>query len=236
VDAPAQPQLVLISDGTSADVDQVALALRNEMLQVRIAALHEAIEPPRSGTVMLMWLSVAGWQRVKATLTTWQTVDGSAPGVIVWLRQGAADLREAVLQAGCDDAITEPISMRELASRIRALHRRLHWRGSPHRLRFGNFRLDLETRSLTCGNQVIALTPTEFALLRVLVRAKGKSLTRSELIDAVWGEDTDHETSGRAVDNVVLRLRRKLPNPDVIETVRGIGFRLLPTDSATATP
>jgi DNA-binding response OmpR family regulator len=228
---------VLISDGASADVDQVAHALRNEMLQVRIAALHEAIEPPRSGSVMLLWLSVAGWHRVKPTLMAWQTADGiAAPGVIVWLRQGAAELREAVLQTGCDDAISEAISMRELASRVRALHRRLHWRGSPNRLRFGNFRLDLETRSLTCGNQVIALTPTEFALLRVLVRAKGKSLTRGELIDAVWGEETDHETSGRAVDNVVLRLRRKLPNPDVLETVRGIGFRLLPSENATATP
>jgi DNA-binding response OmpR family regulator len=184
--------------------------------------------------VMLLWLHVAGWQNIAAPLTTWLTETPSRPGVMLWVPGAAAEIREAGLHAGCDDAISDTISPRELAVRIRALHRRLHWRGSPMRLRFGPLKLDLETRTLHFGDQAIALTPTEFALLRVLLRAQGKSLARSELIDAVWGDETDNETSGRAVDNVVLRLRRKLPSPEMIETVRGIGFRLVLNDDLVA--
>ena len=61
--------------------------------------------------------------------------------------------------------------------------------------------------------------------MRALMTARGRPLSRAELLDAVWGGG-DLEVSERAVDNVILRLRRKLPTPDVLETVRGVGFRL----------
>ena len=63
------------------------------------------------------------------------------------------------------------------------------------------------------------------AVLRELIKARGRPLSRIELLDRAWGEE-DLEVSERAVDNVILRLRRKLPEPDVIETVRSVGFRL----------
>jgi DNA-binding response OmpR family regulator len=62
-------------------------------------------------------------------------------------------------------------------------------------------------------------------VVRALIDARGKPLSRPELLDAAWG-DGDLDVSERAVDNVILRLRRKLPRPDVIETVRSIGFRV----------
>lgn len=226
-----------MSDQTAVDVARQIVALQAELLNVQSVPVKIPEQPPRSGTVLLLWLRLAGWQNMAAALTAWLEDLPSRPGVMLWVPGSSAELRETGLQAGCDDAISDAISGRELAVRIRALHRRLHWRGSPMRLRFGPLKLDLETRALHFGDQTFALTPTEFALLRVLLRAHGKSLTRSELIDAVWGQDTDNETSGRAVDNVVLRLRRKLPNPEMLETVRGIGFRLvLSEDPSTTIP
>ena len=224
-----------MSDQAAAATARHIAALQAELLNVQSVPLCIPAPPLRSGSVLLLWLSLDGWQQIAASLAAWLALAPAHPGVIVWVPGAAPALREAGLQAGCDDAISDALSPRELAVRIRALHRRLHWRGSPSRLRFGPLKLDLETRALYVGDQAIALTPTEFALLRLLVRAQGKSMARSELIDAVWGADTDHETSGRAVDNVVLRLRRKLPNPDIIETVRGIGFRLV-LDDAPLTP
>ena len=216
-----------MSDQANVDVARQIVALQAELLNVQSVPLQIPEQPPRTGTVLLLWLRITGWQHMATELTAWLSETPSRPGVMLWVPGAAAEIREAGLQAGCDDAISDAISSRELAVRIRALHRRLHWRGSPMRLRFGPLKLDLETRTLHYADQAIPLTPTEFALLRVLLRAQGKSLARSELIDAVWGEETDHETSGRAVDNVVLRLRRKLPTPEMIETVRGIGFRLV---------
>jgi len=80
-------------------------------------------------------------------------------------------------------------------------------------------------RALWLRGKTISLTSIELAVLRELIKARGRSLSRIELLDQAWGE-ADLEVSERAVDNVILRLRRKLPEPDVIETVRSVGFRL----------
>ena len=122
-------------------------------------------------------------------------------------------------------AIT-PVSPREIAARVRAVHRRVHWKGVANgRLRFGELTLDLYGRALWFRGKTISLTSIELAVLRELIKARGRPLSRIELLDRAWGEE-DLEVSERAVDNVILRLRRKLPEPDVIETVRSVGFRL----------
>ena len=74
----------------------------------------------------------------------------------------------------------------------------------------------------------VVLTSVELAVLRELMKARGRPLARAELLDLAWGEG-ELEVSERAVDNVILRLRRKLPRPELLETVRGVGFRLAPT-------
>jgi DNA-binding response OmpR family regulator len=159
-------------------------------------------------------------------LVAWAASSELRPGLIGLVEAGAVRECEALLAAGFDDAVVTPISARELAGRVRAVHRRVHWKGLANgRLRFGEMTLDLYGRSLWIEGRSIPLTSIELAVLRELIKARGRPLSRTELLDAAWGEG-ELEVSERAVDNVILRLRRKLPRPDLIETVRSVGFRL----------
>ncbi len=150
---------------------------------------------------------------------------GGRAGLIGLVPDGGGHEREALLAAGFDDAIAGRLSARELSARIRAVDRRLRHVASAARLRFGAFTLDIASRTLWTQGRSIALTSTELEVIRALMRGRGRPLSRGDLLDAVWGGG-DLEVSERAVDNVILRLRRKLPEPDVLETVRGVGFRL----------
>ena len=120
---------------------------------------------------------------------------------------------------------------RELAARIRAVHRRVVRTPTPgggrggRRLVHRNLVLDPDSCELWLDGKPIPLTVTEFTMVVALVRARGGVLTRTELLDQAWGNDS-LEVGERAVDNVVLRLRKKVGRPELIETVRGIGFRL----------
>jgi DNA-binding response OmpR family regulator len=134
---------------------------------------------------------------------------------------------ERALAAGFDDAVGAPLSARELAARIRAVHRRVYWPGRARagRLRLGAITLDTDGHELWIDGVSVSLTSTELSVIRTLMRAHGRAMTRGELLDAAWGAG-NFEISERAVDNVILRLRRKLPRPEVIQTVRGVGFRM----------
>ena len=149
------------------------------------------------------------------------------PGLVACASSPDRELAERALAAGFDDAVVGPLSARELAARIRAVHRRVHWagRGRAGRIRFGSMTLDTDGHELWIDGVSVPLTSTELSVVRTLMRAHGRALTRGELLDAVWGAG-NFDISERAVDNVILRLRRKLPRPDVIQTVRGVGFRL----------
>jgi DNA-binding response OmpR family regulator len=147
-------------------------------------------------------------------------------GLIGVIPDGSTREREILLAAGFDDVVAGRLSTRELAARIRSVHRRIHWSGLRNgRLRFGAFSLDVANRTLWTQGKTITLTSTELEVMRALVIARGRPLSRADLLDAVWG-GADFEVTERAVDNVILRLRRKLPAPDSLETVRGVGFRL----------
>ena len=166
---------------------------------------------------------------VAGKLVAWASHGELRPGLIGMVEHGTAADAETLLAAGFDDATVAPVSARELAARVRAVHRRVHWKGAAHgRLRFGDLTLDVYGRALWFRGKTIALTSIELAVLRELIKARGRPLSRLELLDRAWGEE-DLEVSERAVDNVILRLRRKLPEPEVIETVRSVGFRLAST-------
>ncbi len=151
------------------------------------------------------------------------------PGV---LAIAAPDAVEDLLAGGVDDAVPRTISERELVARVRALRRRLRRRAPEGQLRYGALTIDTVERSAWIDGTVVSITPIEQAVLVALIRAGGRALTRVALLDAAWGEG-DLEVSERAVDNVILRLRRKLPRPELIETVRGVGFRLATPTAAT---
>jgi DNA-binding response OmpR family regulator len=97
--------------------------------------------------------------------------------------------------------------------------------GGAKRTRFGRIRVEPGEHRLWVDGQRVQVTRTELAVVTALVEAGGQSRTRAELLERAWGDDR-LEVGERAVDNVVMRLRRKLPDPDLIVTVRGVGFRL----------
>ncbi|HTJ46644.1 MAG TPA: response regulator transcription factor [Kofleriaceae bacterium] len=198
----------------SLPADDVVRELDRELPGTQAAPLDLSAPPPGSG-VLLIWLAADASPAVLAEIVAW----ASGHGLIAC----GAD-PEAALAAGFDDAVVGPLSTRELAARVRAVHRRVH-RTTPARLRYGAVVIDADTHAMWVDGEPHTLTAMELSVMRALVRARGRTLSRGDLLDAAWG-DGDLDVSERAVDNVILRLRRKLSRPDVIQTVRGVGFRL----------
>ncbi len=134
------------------------------------------------------------------------------------------------LELGADDYVTKPYSSRELIARVRAVLRRQE---EPDEvsgvLVGGNVRMDIERHIVSVDNIAISLPLKEFELLEFLMRNSGRVLTRIQLIDRVWGSDYVGDT--KTLDVHVKRLRAKIEkdpaNPEMIETVRGLGYKFL---------
>jgi len=203
----------------------VVAELRRGAMQVELRTAEILDDVPQA-PVYVVAIDPAVSGALAERLVAWASDSALRPGLIGLIENGHAQDCEALLAAGFDDAAVAPVSTRELAARVRAVHRRVHWKGVANgRLRFGELTLDLYGRALWFRGKTISLTSIELAVLRELIKARGRPLSRIELLDQAWGEE-DLEVSERAVDNVILRLRRKLPEPEVIETVRSVGFRL----------
>jgi two-component system OmpR family response regulator len=147
--------------------------------------------------------------------------------VPVLMLTARTDVRDRIrgLDSGADDYLTKPFNFGELLARLRALMRRRP--GDAQVIEVGDLVLDRVKREATRAGQDMELTPREFDVLEVLALRAGDAVTRAELLEAVWDEGFD-ETSN-IVDVYVGYLRRKLESPSgarVIETVRGVGFRL----------
>ncbi len=210
---------------TTATLQAVVDELRRRAMHVDVVTVDILHHPP-AVPVYVLGLDPAVAGVLADRVVAWATQSELRPGLLGLVEDGTARDCEALLAAGFDDAVVAPISVRELAGRVRAIHRRVFWTGSSNgRLRYGGMTLDLHGRALWVDGKTITLTSIELAVLRALMKARGRPLSRAELLDAAWGEG-ELEVSERAVDNVILRLRRKLPRPDVIETVRSVGFRL----------
>ena len=138
------------------------------------------------------------------------------------------------LELGADDYLTKPFSMRELLARVKAVLRRNQSGNSdgPEHTRFSGphgLELDEDSRTASINNSELSLTRLEFDLLQHLVINAGRVLSREQLLSQAWGYDFIGGT--RAVDSSIKRLRSKireiLPGTQLIESVRGIGYRLV---------
>jgi len=138
------------------------------------------------------------------------------------------------LEMGADDYMTKPFSFRELLSRVKAQFRRVYGEFSAsesNSLYVGDLVIDRNRAQVLRGDEVVNLTPTEFRLLVYLAQNPNQVLSRSQIMDAVWGYDLTPE-SERAINSHIRRLREKIEiepgNPKMIITVLGVGYRLHP--------
>lgn len=127
------------------------------------------------------------------------------------------------LEIGGDDYLAKPFSTRELLARIKAIMRRL---GRAPAAESGSpaIHLDAEKHAVTCRGKPVDLSRLEFELLAVLLDQPGRVFTRDQLLDRAWPDGGC--VTDRTVDAHIKSLRKKLPDPDLIETVRGVGYRL----------
>jgi len=130
------------------------------------------------------------------------------------------------LTLGGDDYVTKPFSLEELTARIRAVLRRTNGDPGPNRLVFSDLELDEETHEVLRGGQTVALSPTEFKLLRYLMLNAGRVLSKAQILDHVWNYDFRGDDS--IVESYISYLRRKvdITEPRLIQTLRGVGYVL----------
>jgi DNA-binding response OmpR family regulator len=218
-----QLRVTVVTIVTTPTTQAIVAELRKESIGVDLATATVIDEPPSSSIYIISLDSAISADR----LVRWAQSTELRPGLIGMVEAGTVRENEALLAAGFDDVVMTPVSSRELIARVRAVFRRVHWKGTSNgRLRFGELSLNLYGRELWVDGKTIALTSIELAVLRELIKARGRPLSRTDLLDLAWGEG-ELEVSERAVDNVILRLRRKLPRPEILETVRSVGFRLV---------
>lgn len=153
--------------------------------------------------------------------------------IIVLSVRGREDDKVAALDAGADDYLTKPFGVSELKARIRAaLRRSLHQTPEPVFVS-GDLMVDLTNRKVTCRGKEIALTPTEYELLRTLVTHADKVITHSQILKQVWGITYLEQPQVLRVN--ICNLRRKIEvnasDPRHIFTEPGVGYRLKTTDS-----
>jgi two-component system response regulator RegX3 len=163
----------------------------------------------------------------------------AAPVIMLTARSGEAD-KVIGLDAGADDYVTKPVGSAELAARIRAALRRGQAAASTprpgERLVAGEVVVDTAAHRVYVRGAEIALSPREFALLQLLVAHPGRALERVFIFQSVWGPSFYGDHS--ALDVYIRQLRRKIErdpdHPQLIETVRGVGYRFAPADALGA--
>jgi len=216
---------VLIAEDESRLADAIARGLRREGMAVDLAPDgSEALLKARvvRYDVLVLDRDLPGIHGDDVC----RAVRGERPDTGILMLTAAGTLEDVVqgLSLGADDYLAKPFRFAELVARIHALARR----SSPSRppvLHHDDLELDAARRLLTRGSTPVELTRKEFAVLEVLMSAEGATVSAEELLERVWDEHTDPFTN--VVRMTIMTLRRKLGDPPVIETVIGVGYRMV---------
>ncbi|MES1178449.1 MAG: response regulator transcription factor [Myxococcales bacterium] len=227
---------ILVVEDEPAIAESVAYALGRDGFSVTLAATAgqaEALAASVDLVVLDLMLPdgsgfdlIARWRKAKPV-----------PVIVLSSRDGEAD-RVVALEAGADDYVTKPFSPREVVARVRAVLRRsqmeLGAAGTPAQA----LSLDASTRRARANGSSLELTRVEFDVLSCLLEQPGRVYSRAELIGRVWG--SGFAITDRTIDSHVKALRKKVAEagaePGLIETVRGVGYRVTDAPSAVKDP
>lgn len=219
---------IIIVEDDEDIADSIRYNLEREGFRVRVAttgedALNIILDGPPSLILLDLNLPhMSGFEmcrRLRLESTT-----AHIPILMLTARTDESD-KVLGLNLGADDYITKPFSMRELVARVNAVLRRTDGAEAAHAVYdSGVLVIDPASFSVKCRGNEVRLTRKEFALLSELARNSGRVLTREALLDRVWG--MNYYGDSRTLDVHIRRLRQKLGDPSLIETVTGIGYRL----------
>ena len=160
-------------------------------------------------------------------LEQWRRAERNMPVIILTARDRWSD-KVAGMDAGADDYLAKPFHMEELLARIRAQVRRAAGHAKSE-IECGPVRLDTKSARVTCDGNVVKLTSHEYRLLAYLMHHNGRIVSRTELVEHLYDQDFDRDSN--TIEVFIGRLRKKIP-PELIRTVRGLGYCLSTEDEA----
>ena len=214
---------VLLVEDDDRVVDALVPALQRAHLQVRRAATAaEALERYPACDLVLLDMGLPDQDGLALCRQIRDTSE--VPIIAVTARREEAAVVSA-LRAGVDDYVTKPYRLAELMARIEAVMRRVGKQPVELVDELGAVRLDHGSRHVYVEGQLVVLARKEFDLLSMLVQGKGDAVTREALMEGIW--DTSWVGASRTLDVHVSQLRAKLGIPGLIETVRGVGYRIV---------
>jgi DNA-binding response OmpR family regulator len=221
----AMKSRILVVDDNARTQEAIALYLRHAGYEVLTAANGPdalAAAAAQAPDLIVLDLMLPGLSGLDVCRTLRARTD--VPIIMVTARVTEDD-KLAGLGSGADDYVTKPFSPRELVARVATVLRRA--RRGPNLLRAGTVEIDLTSREVRREGAAVPMTPAEFRLLEILASNPGRAWSRADLAERAFGHEYD--ALDRTIDAHVMNLRRKLErdraNPELIQTVFGIGYR-----------
>jgi two-component system response regulator CssR len=198
--------------------------LTNEGYQVKSfyngqAAIDHIAEEPHLWILDIMLPDIDGFEVLKKI----KNHNSSTPVIFMSARDSEVD-RVLGLESGSDDYITKPFFPKELVIRVNRLIKLIYNIGEDNTIKYKQYSINTEKRTIYHGEEELVLTTKEFDLLLLFIKNENRALSRDEIMNEVWGKE--YYGVDRSVDDLVKRLRKKIPDIN-IKTIYGFGYRLI---------